>query len=192
MHRVALQLAGIAAIWASPALAQAPVRVRLEPAELTIPVGSTFTLEVVADLTQADVGWGLDLHMDPVGVISLAAPPAIPSPPWRALNAPDGDSLAALALPEDPVNGSVQGQGILLATLTFLAETLGQVQLRPTYTPNDLTEGFPLDPSGFATPEFEPAEILVVPEPASLSALTLAGLLTMEIGRRMRRRRVTC
>jgi len=50
----------------------------------------------------------------------------------------------------------VSGPGVLLATLTFHADAIGEVDLNASVTPGDPWEGFALDPSGFATLAFEP------------------------------------
>jgi len=55
-------------------------------------------------------------------------------------------------------------------------------------TPGDLTEGFALDPTGFATATFEPGQVNVIPEPATL--LPLACVLIGSFGRARSRRRV--
>ena len=146
------------------------VSVRIEPPLQVVPLGSNFTIDIVADIIPPVVGWGLDLSLDTPGIASQVGLPSI-NFPWILANAPDGDSLVALAFPFAPVNGSVSGSSIVLATLTFHADAIGQTYLTPSATPGDLTEGFPLDPTGFASAGYTSGLVIVVPEP--LSAMML-------------------
>ena len=103
----------------------------------------------------------------------------------------DGDGLAGLADPFAPTNGSVSGTGILLATLTFRADAEGMTDLIASTTPGDQTEGFPLDPTGFANVTFEPGQIIIIPEPATVLPLLCAlfgGLGGVRARRRKRRK----
>lgn len=152
--------------------------VRFNPADSTYAVDDVFTVQLVADLgTQSSIGWGLDLEYD-TNLLSLIQPPEI-GPFWQAAFADDGDGLAGSADPfTDPDNnllfGSIGGDNVLLATLTFKALAPGQSPLIASITDNDLNEGFALDPTGFADIVFENGAIHVVPEPLHLSAILLA------------------
>jgi hypothetical protein len=159
------------------------VSVRIEPALQVVPLGSNFSINIVADIIPPIVGWGLDLSEDTPGIVSQVGLPSI-NMPWVAANAPDGDSLAAMAFPFSPVNGSVFGSSILLATLSFHADAIGQTYLTPSATSGDLTEGFPLDPFGFAGANYTPGLVIVTPEPT----FGLMGLGCVILGVRRRRR----
>lgn len=160
------------------------VSVRIEPAVQTVPLGSNFSVNIVADIVPPIVGWGLDLSVDTPGIASQVGLPSI-NMPWVAANAPDGDSLAALAFPFSPVNGSVFGSSVLLATLSFHADAIGQTYLTPSATPGDLTEGFPLDPLGFASAGYTPGLVIVTPEPVcGLMGLGCVILVVRQRGRR--------
>lgn len=97
------------------------------------------------------------------------------------LSTPDGDGLAGLAFPLP-----ISGNGVLLATLSFKALSGGAAVFTPSYTPTDLTEGFPLASSGFADIVFNYATVTVngaagansVPEPPTVFLL-VAGLFAL-------------
>jgi len=152
--------------------AWAAVIVRFEPSDKTVNLNNepTFTMDIVADIPDPVVGWGLDLTIDNPTIVSQVGSPAA-GPLWSSAYAPDGDELAALAFPD-----SVSGTDILLATITFSANTQGETDLHLSITQGDSSEGFPLDPTGFAEVTFEYAHITVTPEPATLSLLALSGL----------------
>ena len=84
--------------------------------------------------------------------------------------------LAGLAFPD-----SVSGQDILLATVTVegLAEGVWTIASGNSY-PDDLTEGFALDPTGFEQVVLEDfAAVTVLPEPMALVLLALGGLVVL-------------
>jgi len=134
--------------------------VRFDTPERTVGLGDVFTIDILADVGDPLVGWGVDLSFDP-SILSRVDSPAI-GPRWFPASAPDGDGLAGLAFAD-----SVSGADVLLASVTFSAVTLGETDLRLSTTPGDLTEGFALDPTGFAQPIFESAHVFVVPEPST-------------------------
>lgn len=143
--------------------------VRFDTPERTVGLGEVFTIDILADIEDPLVGWGLDLSFDP-SVLSLVDSPAI-GPRWFPAFAPDGDGLAGLAFPN-----SVWGAGVLLASVTFSGVIIGETDLTLSTTPGDITEGFALDPTGFAQPVIESAHVFVVPEPATglLGAIVLS------------------
>ncbi len=163
------------------------VIVRFDPPTQTVDVNDVFTVDLVADITTPVVGWGLDVDLSVPTIASTFAAPIVVFPPWIAAAAADGDGLAGLADPFAPTNGSVSGTGILLATLTFQADAQGTTDLLMSTTPGDLTEGFPLDPTGFASITFEPGQVTVIPEPTALLPLVCAGLMLLRSRRRLRR-----
>jgi hypothetical protein len=146
--------------------------VRFDTPDRTIGVGEVFTMDILADVGDPLVGWGLDLSFDP-SILSVVDPPAI-GPRWFPAGAPDGDGLAGLAFVD-----SVSGADVLLASVTFSAVALGETDLMLSTTPEDLTEGFALDPTGFAEPVFRGGHVSVVPEPATgflcVIALSIVG-----------------
>lgn len=162
------------------------VTARFDPPIQTVTLGDVFTVDIVADIVDPIVGWGLDLSFSAPGILSIDGPPTIPSPPWKATTGADADGLVALADPLAPVFGSVSGLDVVLATMSFSADLIGQTDLLLSATPGDLTEGFPLTtPGEFATVLFELGDVTVVPEPASLSMLVI---LTLPLLRSKRRR----
>lgn len=150
------------------ARAEDQVVVRFDPPLMTVQVGDPVVIDLVADLTTPVVGWGLDLLMDPVGPLGASLPPVIGAS-WIPAPAVDGDGLAGLAFPN-----SVSGLNVRLATLAFTARDLGVVNLSALFTSGDLTEGFALDPTGFATVRFESATITIIPEPSTFALGVLA------------------
>lgn len=127
-----------------------------------------FRVEIRADIPDPIVAWGLDLAFDDT-ILSLEGPPNIGSSFVEAFAA-DGDGLAALAFPT-----SVSGNDVLLATLDFRAIGIGTTDLWLSTTVGDLTEGFGLDPTGFAFVDFEHGSVTVTPIPAP-AAVTLGVL----------------
>jgi len=158
----------------------ATVIVRFDPSDKTVDrnIEPTFTVDIVADIPDPVVGWGLDLTIDDPAIISQVGAPAIGSQ-WSAGSAPDGDRLVGVAFPN-----SISGTDILLATITFSADALGETDLLLSITPADLTEGFPLDPTGFADVTFEAGHVTVVPEPITLALLAVGSLVPLNRRRR--------
>jgi len=156
----------------------AQVTVRFDPPHEVVPTGTLFDVDLVADIAQPVVGWGLDLSITNPTIAALIGISAY-GPSWTPAYAPDGDWLAGLAFPN-----SVAGNDVLLATLTFVAGDLGQTDLLASYTLTDMTEGFPLDPTGFAQVTFQPGRITVTPEPATLLLVAPAAVMFARCRRR--------
>ena len=135
--------------------------VRFDSPDVTVDLGEVFTIDIVADIPDPVLGWGLDLAIVDPAILSTVGAPAV-GPDWFGTFAPDGDGLAALAFPT-----SVSGNGVLLATMTFSADGLGETDLLLSTTAGDLTEGFPLDDTGFGTISFEPGHVNVIPAPGA-------------------------
>lgn len=80
----------------------------------------------------------------------------------------------------------VEGLGVLLATVSFVAAAPGITSLSLSESPEDFAEGFALDPFGFAAVTYVGGSVEVVPEPAA-GALVASGLLALGACHRTRR-----
>lgn len=149
---------------------RADVLVRFDPPVSTVLLGNTVHVNLVADFSDAILGWGLDLDNSDTFVAAKASVPTIASP-WTAAFTADGDGLGAVAFPT-PVSGS----GIVLAGLTFQANEIGVSQLSVHATHDDFTEGFALYPTGFASFVSDIGIIQVIPEPGSATLLVVAAM----------------
>src|SRR3990167_976495 len=63
--------------------------VRFDTPERTVGLGEVFTIDILADVGDPLVGWGVDLSFDP-SILSRVDSPAI-GPMWIPAYAPDGD-----------------------------------------------------------------------------------------------------
>ena len=160
------------------------VDVAFSPPDQSIDISAgTTTVDITATVSDGGgiIGWGLDLDLTGTSVSLLDS--AVNEVDFDAVEAYDGDDLAALV----PVGSLPDGQ-YTLATLTFSLVDLGVTTLDLNYTVSDPTEGFPLHQDaggGFATATFNSGSIEVVPEP-SVMALMVAGLSLLTWRRRGR------
>lgn len=148
------------------------------PATQSVVSGNSVNVDVVADLPNPVLGWGLDVSFD-TSILSLTN--VAISPPWAPGFGLDGDGLTGLAFPFP-----ISGNDIVLATLTFDTLAIGTSSLNASITPLDFTEGFPLVSFGFDTVSFTAGSIEVtqgnpqnpIPEPSTMLLLGsgLAGL----------------
>jgi hypothetical protein len=173
--RLVISVVAVAALLAVDGLAT--VIVDVQPASSEVTVGQVFSASIVATIPDPVVGWGLDLDFNHA-VLSLVGSPVI-GPLWLPATALDGDGLAGLAFPS-----SISGTSILLATVQLSAIAPGSTDLTLGVTAGDLTEGFPLDPTGFTTMTLGSAHVTAVPEPAAVALLAVAGMLAMRPWRR--------
>jgi hypothetical protein len=156
----------------------ADIIVSFNPADATIPtVHGSVDVQIVASIPQSDsiIGWGLDLIVDTPGLVSWSVLSL--GPDFVPFSAPDGDGLGGIV--PTPPGTSVWGASVLLATLRFTGVAdYGQTSICTGSTPGDLTEGFARDPDigGFANALYTCGMITLVPEPASLLLVSLAGL----------------
>jgi hypothetical protein len=177
--RLALSLS-LACGLAAPA--SALVVARVSPASAAHDVGDDFTVDLIATFTAPAgtaglLGFGLDLTFDSA-VITLSGPPVI-GPAFTGFTGPDGDGLGGIA------SDAIGSGEILLATLGFHAEAAGFSALVLGITAGDLSEGFPLDPTGFDSVQLVNGGVTVVPEPASATLLGVA-LAALALSRRRR------
>ena len=81
---------------------------------------------------------------------------------------------------------------VLLATLTLRGRTPGATVLAPGFDATDLSEGFPLAPTGFDTDVvLLDATVTVVPEPGIVGLLGVASCALVPIASRRRRAATT-
>jgi hypothetical protein len=167
--------------WSLPITVSVRSPEQLEPGEI-------FMVDLIADLPDPVLGFGLDLAFDE-SLLRLTMPPAV-GDLWSPGLGFDADGLAGLAFPP------VSGEDILLARLTFEALAAGISPLQPRTTPGDLTEGFalafPTAPGSFAEVVFVSGSVTIrdsaatIPEPGTLLLLGTGMASLAVLGRRRR------
>jgi hypothetical protein len=165
---------------AAPADAAA-ITVRFVPAAQVVNLGDVVVINVVADIDagSAIVSWGIDVGLSSailggpavaIGALFSSTPPA-----------GDMDGLIGIVVPPDP---PVSGVGIVLATLTYTATSLGTTNLIASITGGDALEGFFQVGGGAVTDlAFVNGVVTVIPLPPAL-LLGAAGLGLVGIARR--------
>jgi hypothetical protein len=174
----------LAALTCASRPARANVIVNFDLPQTNVHVGDMFSVEVRADLAFGMAGWGMLFHIQDPSVCHLTGPP-LTAPPWWSTTTltEEGWRLGGLAFPEP-----ISGPGVLLATLNFKADTVGETDLVLSIDPNDLTQGFALAapfPSGtfdIYTLNLGHVTVLDVPAPGVLAVFFCAG-----VGHRRRR-----
>ena len=152
-----------------------PVTVMIDPASTVVLNGTSFSVNLLADIPEPIIGWGLDVSFDPT-ILSLTGLTIGTS--FLPVSSPDGDNIAGLAPPPDPICGD----NILLAALSFNAINIGSSSIIISYTSGDLTEGFALVAIGKFADVFSingtVNSVNPVPEPTTilLFGLGLMGL----------------
>ncbi len=177
-QRLAAVLAFGVVVLASSLPAKATATVSLALPSQSPVVGELFEIQIVADLSDAVVGWGLDFSIAD-DLVATVTQVEIDSA-WIAVATVDGDGLAGVAFPD-----SISGTEVILATITLEALAEGTTQLwLSDENPADVSEGFALDPTGFDSVVYKPASLTVVPEPATLTVLGWAVLVLLRRHRR--------
>lgn len=172
-------LAGLLAFSTGNALST--VIVNFNPGSKYAGVGSTFNINITADVLAAEalVGWGFDLLFDPS---QLALNSTSTSPYWDLMTF-GSNNLTALLKP-DPASPDpgLSGNGLLLATLNFTCLGPGTSALGIAVNPQDPIQGFMTFDGQYAAWQAIPGTIeqgsAVVPEPGTMLLLGcgLAGL----------------
>ena len=153
------------------AQATAEVIVSFNPNPAVTTPGGVVTVDIVANMPDKVLGWGLDLSLSNPGLASVTD--ITIGPLWAASPGNDGDGLAGLHFPPPGVDGI----DVLLATIEFTAGlSTGTTDLILSVTGGDQSEGFALDPSGFDTYMLNTGVLNVVPEPTALALLLLGGV----------------
>ena len=137
----------------------APVSVFFQPQDSSVQVGANFSVDLMANIPDPVLGWGLDVDFD-TSIVRRAG--VTVGSQWSPATAADGDGLAGLAFPLP-----ISGDNVLLAELSFDALAQGVTALEASATLGDLTEGFALASGGFAEVIYTPGSAAVVPIPAA-------------------------
>jgi hypothetical protein len=171
-------LAVFTTLFTTVSSARATVTVSLELPAAPPVVSEWFDVQIVADLPNPILGWGLDFE---IALPEIATKTDVQiGDSWLPVATSDGDGLAGVAFP-----GPIAGTRVVLATVTLeaLAEGMSELVIGDDH-PSDLTEGFALDPTGFESVDYIPSSITIVPEPTSMGSL---GVLIAMVWRRRRR-----
>ena len=165
--------------------AQATIVLEFNPTDIEVPVGTTFSVDLLADIPVNDaiLGWGLDLlydntqmSWDLLTIGTYWAPYSLPPAPGM------DDGFGGLSI--FPVSGT----NIHLATFDFHCLDIGFSTLDLAVTAGDFTEGFILpNVGGFANWSCTPINITQTPEPATLFLVGtgLAGLVAARHRKKM-------
>ncbi len=180
---------GLLLLLAAPVWA-APVTVSFEPANSVVTVGQSIDINVVADIPDPVVAFGVDLSFTNtlLTLTSTVFGPAwtpVPPPPPPASDGVGFGAVLTPTFPPPPPPGGISGTDILLFTLTFQGQATGASLLELSATVGDPNEGFLLAGGGFAEVDFLPGTVNVAPIPLPASgALMIGGLVALFVHRR--------
>lgn len=164
-------------------LSEAAVLLSFSPGTTNVSAGQSFSVDLLADLPDPIVGWGLDLSFNSA-VLSLTG--FTLDSQWTSVLSPDGDNIGGLAFPS-----AIGGNGVRLGTFSFMALANGTSPLETLFDSGDFTEGFLLASGSFDSVAAAVGSVQVgapgptpVPEPSTWHCLALAcGALTLRRGR---------
>ena len=142
------------------------VSVSLNPTTPSFTLGQTFNVDLLADIPDPVLGFGLDMNF---AATMLALNGFTTGPLWFPATGVEVNDFVGLAFPT-PVSGAV----VLLGTFSFTALATGSTALGLAYDSMNFAEGFPLATGGFADNNL-PDES-AVPEPSTLCLLALCLL----------------
>jgi len=158
--------------------ASATVIVNFDPQQSTVTLGDVFNVDIRADMDLGIAGFGMLFNIQDPTICHLTAAPQTGPAWWSTTDfTPQGWRIGGLAFP-DPV----EGVDVLLATLSFHADHVGETDLVLTISPDDLTQGFALGPPfspgnfDFVTLNLGHVTVIDVPAPAALALFAVAGL----------------
>ncbi len=168
-----------------PAAASATIIVSFEPPATTVPETSSFDVVLLAEVSGGDAiqSFGIDVIFDAAVLDATAVLVGAAFGVSDVDLATDGvvDITGFVTPPDLPATGSVT-----LATISFLAESIGTTSLGAAFPDFPVTDGFglPFPPGGVVQPDAVVAgSVEVVPEPGA-AALLLVGLGLMGAGLR--------
>jgi len=156
----------------------ADVMVSLDKPNPSFTTGQTFSVNLLASISDPILGFGLDFNFDS-SLLTLDS--AVVAPSWFAAIGTEANDVVGLAFPL-PVSGST-----VVETLNFTALNTGSTTLDLAYDSTNLAEGFPLASGGFARSNLrDEAPITgIVPEP---SAVFLLGTMAIALLRSFKQR----
>lgn len=178
IHSLHLVMLTAGVVAGTPA-AHAGVIVNILPSDQTVNIGETFTVDIVASMSEPVLGWGMVFSIQNPEIVSINGTPAAASP-WFDTTQPyfDGWLLGGLAFPE-PISGA----DILLATLSFTATAFGESDLELSINPESLRQGFALGPPwptgtmDFVQINF--GHVNVIPTPGALILMAVGTFATI-------------
>jgi hypothetical protein len=144
----------------------APVIVSFSMPSLTFVAGQTVTVNVLANIPDPVLGFGIDVRVDSAKLSPSGFTTGLL---WFPVSGSQQDDVAGIAFPS-----SISGSGVLLGTASFIALTSGTSGLTAVYDSRNLAEGFLLASGGFAANNLGD-EAPVTPSTPEPTAVILIG-----------------